>query len=148
LYFLPLGGLLAVGLTAELLERRGAARIVGVACCVLTGILVVEYAAQWNTSMFYVWQYDADSRTVLERIDRQRKGRRPIRAAVSWQLEPSFNFYRVVRGLTWLSPVDRSGPAAGGEYHAVIPQDREAIAGRGLREIYRGPVSGVVLAAK
>lgn len=58
IYFLPLVMLVLIGL----------ARMVPVAPYVLGGLFVLLFAAEFNTRKFYVWDYDADTRTMGEYI--------------------------------------------------------------------------------
>jgi hypothetical protein len=142
LYFLPLAGLLLPALA------RRAGRAPALAVTVLAALIAVHYLVQWNTSSFYVWRYGADSRQILERIDRERKGGSPVRVGISWQLEPALNFYRIVHGWTWLAPLTRQGPDGDYDCYVLISNDRALIARRALHEIYRGPISGTVLATR
>jgi hypothetical protein len=65
---------------------------------------------------------------------------------VSWQLEPSLNFYRITRQAEWMLPVQRDGFNGDRQYYAIMTNDRGEIAQRRLTVVYRGPVSGTVLA--
>jgi hypothetical protein len=141
LYFLPLAGLALPALA----KRAGRLPAVGIA--VLAALISVHYLVQWNTSSFYMWRYEADSKRILATIESSPRGTTPLRVGSSWQLEPAFNFYRTVRRWTWLAPFDRSGPDGDYDYFVLIANDRPLMARRALREIYRGPVSGTVLAA-
>jgi hypothetical protein len=141
LYFLPLAGLAL----AALAKRAG--RVPAAAIMILAALIAVHYLFQWNTASFYVWRYDADSKRILDRIENVPRGSAPLRVGVSWQLEPSFNFYRAVRRWSWLAPFGRSGPDGDYHYYVLMAEDRPLVARRALREIYTGPVSGTVLAA-
>ncbi len=141
LYFLPLAGL-AVALLA-----KQAGRVPAVAAAVLGTLMAAHYLAQWNTSSFYVWRYEADSKRILDTIASAPRGAKaPLRVGISWQLEPAFNFYRTVRRWTWLTPFDRNGPDGDYDYYVLIANDRPLIARLALRPIYSGPISGTVLA--
>jgi hypothetical protein len=142
LYFLPLAGLLL----AALARRLG--RIPALAIAILGAVMAVHYLVQWDVSSFYVWRYEADSKRILAQIERGSKASAPVRVGISWQLEPAFNFYRVVRGWTWLAPLDRRGPDGDYAYYVLIANDSPLIARRGLHEIYRGALSGTVLATR
>jgi hypothetical protein len=94
-----------------------------------------------------VWRYEADSKRILELVEGAPRGTAPLRAGISWQLEPAFNFYRTVRRWTWLAPFDRSGPDGDYDIYVLISNDGALVARRALRVLYRGRVSGTVLAA-
>ncbi|HEY1204236.1 MAG: glycosyltransferase family 39 protein [Bryobacteraceae bacterium] len=141
LYFLPLAGLALATLA------KSAGRIPGLAAAVVGALIAAQYLVQWNTSSFYVWRYEADSKRILELVEGAPRGTAPLRAGISWQLEPAFNFYRTVRRWTWLAPFDRSGPDGDYDIYVLISNDGALVARRALRVLYRGRVSGTVLAA-
>jgi hypothetical protein len=147
LYFPALMALCLPALAAALPPRPSwlsLARPAGLAFLIL---LAGQFLLQWNTSHFYVWRYDADSREILTKIQAAGHGQKPApRIGISWQLEPSFNFYRTVKGYSWLPPFDRRGPDGDYDYYVLLENDRALIARRSLRPIYQGPVSGTVLA--
>lgn len=148
LYFPALMALCLPALATTLPRRPGwlsLARFSGLAFLLL---LAGQFLLQWNTSHFYVWRYDADSREILAKIQAAAHGRKPApRVGISWQLEPSFNFYRAVEGYSSLPPFDRRGPDGDFDYYVLLENDRSLMARRSLRPIYQGPVSGTVLAS-
>lgn len=149
LYFLALMALCLPALAATLVRGAGALSLAGHACTGFLLLLCVQYGLEWNTSHFRVWRYDADSRKILELVAaRPRRAKPPLRIGVSWQLEPSFNFYRTVKHYAWLEPIRRSGPDGEFDYYVLIENDRPLIARRNLQRIYEGPVSGTVLASR
>jgi hypothetical protein len=66
--------------------------------------------------------------------------------ALSWQLEPSLNFYRDKGNWTWTEPFERKPIGTGADYYALIPQNQAVIEPFRLSVTYKGPVSGTVLA--
>ncbi len=138
IYFLPLVVLVLIGL----------ARMVPVAPYVLGGLFVLCFAAEFNTRKFYVWDYDADTRTMGEYIAAHRDPNAAVtRVGGSWQLQESLQFYGYKNQWTWMELTNR--PAPGMDYYAMIPQDQAAtIQSLGLKTLYRGPVSGSILASK
>jgi len=146
LYFLPLAGLAIAGLAAVLGEHpRGRA---GATACAAIGLLIaLQYAVQLNWRYFYVWQYSADTKAILQALAAA-KPAGPIRLGTSWPLDPSLNYYRETRGLTWLPKLARQGPDGDYDYYILIESDQDRIARYGLHVIYRGAISGTVLAAR
>jgi 4-amino-4-deoxy-L-arabinose transferase-like glycosyltransferase len=137
IYFLPLVTLVLIGL----------ARMVPVAPYVLGGLFVLLFAAEFNTRKFYVWDYDADTRTIGEYIAAHRDPSAAVtRVGGSWQLQESLQFYGYKNQWTWMELTNR--PAPGMDYYALIPQDRAVATGSlGLKTLYRGAVSQSVLAS-
>jgi hypothetical protein len=116
--------------------------------CVLMASLVVEYAAQFNTREFLVWEYDADTRTIAGRIAQLAANQPPgsVRVGGSWQFEPSLNFYREKDRLSWMQPVDRNSITPGFDYYVIRSEERGAMKSLGLKPVYEGAVSGSILA--
>jgi hypothetical protein len=147
LYFLALLPLALAGLLEAEQGRvaRGAAmggQIAGV-------LVILLFALQFNVRKFLVWQYDADTRRIVNQIAiavGDRGAPNSITVRNSWQLEPSLNFYRERDHRTWMSPVTRDQLGPGGDYYAIIPNDVSSIAALHLRRVYEGPVSGTILA--
>ena len=98
LYHVPLFAL------ALIFALRGKSAVAISAAMVLLGGW--HFARTFNVHTNYTWPYDAHNKEVLESIDRNRGGSN-VRAAVSWKLEPSLNFYRVTRNYKWLAPLTR-----------------------------------------
>ena len=115
---------------------------------IVVGVAALAFAAQFNVRSFYVWEYDADTRTIAEQIAARRGSSAPdsVSVGASWQLEPALNFYRAKNGWTWMQAVDRTAIAPGAGFYALIIPDQKRIAALGLKPVYRGAISGTVLA--
>jgi len=120
-------------------------------------VVLVAFVCQWNTRFFYVWRYDADTKAMLRVLERRVRHpiepRVPVRLGITWLLEPSINYYRIVRASAWMSEVGLSGPNGAYDYYAIAPTMKDLTLGdpdvmkeRSLVPIYQGPVSGTVLA--
>jgi hypothetical protein len=106
----------------------------------------VEFAAQWNVNSFWVWRYDADTKRIFNALEAAPKPPGPIRLGVSWVFEPALNYYRDVRNATWLVPVARDGFDGVRQFYVLSPADQPSAPWSKLKPIYKGPVSGAVLA--
>jgi hypothetical protein len=135
---LALAGLMACGLRAA----RFGASVTGV-------LLIVLFVMQFNVRKFLVWEYDADTKELAARIAQLSKDKPPgsVKLTASWQLDPSLNFYRETNHWDWLQRINRAPIVAGARFYALIAADRAAIGSLGLQILYRGPISGTVLAA-
>ena len=138
LYFLPLVMLTLLGLT---LAREKAASLVA---CGLTLLFVAQFPAEFNVKKFWVWDYDADTRTMGEYIASHR-GTGNVRVGGSWQLSESLGFYLFQNRWEWME-INRRPPQAGDDFYTLIPQDESVMQTLGLKEVFRGPVSGSILA--
>jgi hypothetical protein len=149
LYLMPLVALTLVALLGVVRRRPDRWRLAAGPLAALTALLTAHYVVQFNWNRFYVWPYDADNKRILEKLETGHAGAQaPLSVGISWQLEPSFNFYREARKLKWLPAFDRSGPRGNFDYYVLISQDRSVTKEWGLKTIYEGPVSGTRLATR
>ena len=146
IYFLPLVTLILVGL-AHAWRGEGPRRAASLAAYAVGVLLAVQFATEFNTRMFLVWEYDADTREIAAYLAAHRRpGPEIVRVGGSWQLLQSLAYYAVMRNLNWLE-LHKEKPVSGLEYYALTPWDRTTVERQlGLREIYRGAVSGSALA--
>ena len=63
----------------------------------------------------------------------------------SWQLSESLSYYLFRNHWEWME-IERRQLEPGYDYYAFIPQDAAAVQALGLTEVFRGPVSGSILA--
>jgi len=145
LYFVPLS-LLCLAMLLKLSRDRlpAPAWWAGLAVC---GIVIFVFVLQISLKSFYVWRYDADTEHIFSLIEKRRSANGAVRLGVSWQLEPALNFYRVTRGASWLAPIERDGFEGDRQLYVFIPADAGQLERLGVKELYRGAISGTVLAA-
>jgi hypothetical protein len=161
LYFLPFAGFALAG-AADLLRRHGGPpRVAGNAFFAAAALLAIFYCGQLNWTNFIVWKYDADTRVLLEQVAARAeavqaksasrfagRGPRPVVVGGSWVYEPASNYYRIVRGWTWMVPVDRGASDGDYDFYLLTPEDGDVISRLGLERIATGKVSGTLLAAR
>lgn len=148
IYFLPLAALALSGLADATVEAPWS-KAVPIGAYAMAAILAVQFLLEFDTRKFMVWEYDADTRSILAEISRRVPKPQPgtIRLGNSWQLEPSLNFYAWKDNLAWLQPVTRAPIGPGADYYVLMAADRDAIDRLHLTVLYTGPNSGTVLAA-
>jgi len=139
LYFFPLWGLMMTALVP--MVPRAAGWVAGGLAVVLAG----WYVVQINATHFMVWRYDSDTRALLEEIRRENPGRN-VRIGISWQLEPSTEFYRTARGWQWYETASREALQPGLDAYLLIEQDKGQMATLNLEPVRRGAVSGTIWA--
>lgn len=149
IYFVPLATLAALGLARMLFQRPGW-RWVGSAIAVVLVSFAIEFAAQWNVRSFWVWRYDADSKHIFDELEAAPKpanlAPEQIRLGASWVYDPSLNYYRVRRRIVWMAPLVRDGFGGDRQFYVVSPEDQAIAKLPKMKAIYRGPVSGTLLA--
>ncbi|MEP6539283.1 MAG: hypothetical protein ABJF23_28360 [Bryobacteraceae bacterium] len=106
-------------------------------------LLVGLYALEWNTAHYAEWKFDAGTK----RISAMLRDRHARRVGASWELEPALNYYRVRNRMDGMEPVLRNSPDGEYDYYVLLPSDYGVISRRRLKEVYRDPLSEVVLAA-
>jgi hypothetical protein len=150
IYFVPLASLAALGLARILAERSGIPHWIGVAVALVLASFAFEFAAQWNVNSFWVWRYDADTKRIFEALEAAPKPAGPtasqVRLGVSWVFEPALNYYREVRKAAWMAPVVRDGFDGARQFYVLSAVDQNTAALPHVKPIYRGPVSGSILA--
>ena len=146
IHFVPLAALSYIVLAWSLLERSGYLRWIGRASLAICLVFIAVFISEWHTSYFEYWRYDADTNRLFEKIEKIRGSQTNVRLGASWQLEPALNFYRARRHADWMLPVERDGFTGDRQYYAFITNDHAQIGLRRLAVIYRGAVSGTVLA--
>ncbi len=146
IYFLPLVALILVGL-AQAWRGRGPWRPASIAAYTAAVLLTLHFASEFNTKKFLVWEYDADTKAMSDYLAAHRpQGQEVVRVGGSWQLQQSLTYYAVTRNWTW-AELRKGEPVAGLDFYALTPWDRNKVEQElGLKEVYRGPVSGSALA--
>jgi len=138
LYFLPLVILSLLGLMSS--REKIAAPV----ACGLALLFAAQFVTEFNVKKFWVWDYDADTRAMGEYIASHR-GSGNVRVGGSWQLSESLGFYLFQNDWDWME-INRRPPQAGDDFYTLIPQDLQSVQKLGLKEVFRGPVSGSILA--
>jgi len=77
-----------------------------------------------NVDYYPMWKYDMNDKLVLKELERQNK---KIELRITWLFEPSINFYRNTKGLTWLNEQDRESPKPGADYYYLTEQYLDSV---------------------
>jgi uncharacterized membrane protein len=137
IYFAPLVCLALLGL-ARALPRAS------LALYATAALAAICFLGEFNTRKFLVWEYDADTRTMGQYMA-SHHGSKVVRVGGSWQLAESLSYYLFRNQWDWME-IETRQPGPGYDYYALIPQDAGAVQALGLKEVFRGPVSGSILA--
>ncbi len=149
LYWIPLFTLVCLGLIGATRGRGLLPGLLGLAPALFLAAACLQYALQFNLRYYAQWRYDAGTKQIVNLI-RARQARRPkprVRVRATWLFEPSLNFYRQRYRPAWLERVTREGPEGDADYYVLVGEDLRLVEGRGLRVLYRDPLSGAVLAS-
>lgn len=66
------------------------------------------------------WAYDANTKKAMQHLTLQRHASDSINLCVSWELEPTCNFYRTIWKLNWLKPIERYGLQNNSDFYYVF----------------------------
>ncbi|HLW76918.1 MAG TPA: hypothetical protein VKS01_08025 [Bryobacteraceae bacterium] len=139
LYFLPALTLIVAALCA--IPQRA----IQSASAAILLLMVAGFALQFDPRFFFTWRYDADTDKIAARFAEFARLNPSARFALSWELEPSLNFYRETRHWNQLPRFVRQPMTAGRDAYAIILEDDGIVRELGLRIVYQGPVSGTVI---
>jgi dolichyl-phosphate-mannose-protein mannosyltransferase len=147
LEYLPLIGLALVSLVKVLQGRADLWRFARWPALGLALLFTLQYTIQFHWDYFYMWEFDADNKRILDRIQAVSPSpKSPVRLGTSWQLAPSLEYYRDTKSLRWLAPTTRNGPYGDFDYYVLLEQDRGVVEDKKLKILYQGEISRTILA--
>ncbi len=150
LYWVPLLGLMFVGLTKRLYESRRPLRLAAVPMAVLLVLCVAQFVTQFNTRYYAEWAYSAATKDMMALICARHAAAAQdnVRIGVTWQLEPGVNFYRAMWRLPWMEKASRQSPDGDYDYYMLLFGDVSLVDRLGLKVLMRDKLSGSVLAER
>lgn len=157
IYIVPLATLAWIALIERAIRRPGIYRAMGILASALVAIALLFFLRGFTTSFYYERRFDAGTKRAFEFLRAQAlqghsgfSSSHPMKIAVNWKPNYTFNFYRGMYQADWMAHVERDpGPATGGfDYYVLMPEDLEATRELRLRVIYHDPVSNRVLASR
>jgi hypothetical protein len=90
---------------------------------------------------------DAEVKQAVRQLrELQAAAPRPVRVGGSWEYSSSVNYYRLRYRLRWLEPVNREGLKDGFDYYVLMARDGEWVGKLGLRRVWTGPRTGIIVA--
>jgi hypothetical protein len=109
--------------------------------------LSLRFLTPWSPGYYLEFQEHREIKQAVEQL-RTLQGTSAYKARVggSWEFEAGLNYYRRRNRLRWMEPVDRNGLAPGFDYYVFIAYDTAWIDRLGVRRIWTGPRSGIVVA--
>jgi hypothetical protein len=114
---------------------------------VFTLFSVLLFGVGFTPGYFTEWAGERHTKDVMRLIE-ARHGGRPVRLGTSWPLEAACNFYRVRFRLDWMQEVASTGADGDFDYYYLLREDERLIGKRGLRTLFRDPLTGTTLAEK
>jgi hypothetical protein len=148
LYLIPLFTLTALALPASLNRHRKAWLVLGAPLWITGLACLAHYLVHFQATHYGGFRYDASTKKIVGLI-RDEQAKRPldrVRVGVTWQLQPSMEFYRRMYKLDWMEPLDRRGADREFDYYILHADDALLIGKRGLRVLYANRLADVHLA--
>ena len=115
-------------------------------CGVIAVAAVAHFAVSANVRYAILQFHDADTKEAIEDLERVERSGRPaahVSLFASWELRPSIDYYRVTRGLGWLTTVESP---SGVDAAFVSPKDAASLTGMRIEKKY--PLTGNLLAGR
>ena len=108
------------------------------------GIRVVTLT---NNKSYLEFPEDAEVKQSVRQLrELQAAAPRSARVGGSWEYAGGINYYRLRYRLRWLAKPDRDGSKAGYDYYVLRPKDAGLIDQLGLRKVWTGPQTGIIVA--
>jgi len=151
LYLIPFATI-TIGLSRQMwldvVKLKFARPVWSAAVCLFLAAMVFQYVLELKVNRYEEWTFDAGTKRVLMKLDEHRREQnQPERLGVSWVLDQSVNWYRVVYGWNWLLPVTRADPRTNSfDSYYLTQDDFDVIRQKALNVVYTDLVSGAVLA--
>ena len=143
IYFAPL---VCLSLVALAYWAKDVSKFASAALCGLSALLILCFLSEFNVRKFWVWEYDADSRTIANYIASHRDpSADTVQVGGSWELTESMYYYLVRNRWEWMQ-IERRPPEPGYSYYVLLPQDDSVTKTLHLKVVYIGPISGSILA--
>lgn len=152
LLFIPLF-LVLLGACLSVLFTGGKTRLIAVILATLVAIFgAVHVAVAFNAKSSITWGYDANTRDMIEDLTAyhesgERQGK-AVKLGISWVFEPTINYYRITRRLTWLGEVKMDGLRGDYDCFYYLPNDAGQVAGMNLVRVREYKPTRNVLAVR
>ena len=98
-------------------------------------LLTLNFSLNMNLRFYKDWKYDSGTKDVMtilaeDRQKQQAEGK-TISLGINWIFEPTTNFYRYTRDLSWLRKTHRKGARATDDYYYIFRSDTNAVMANG-----------------
>jgi hypothetical protein len=112
--------------------------------------LTLQFATQFQTRYFLVWQYDMDDKDIARMLQSATAARPAgsVTVSVTWMHQPALEFYRQYLGIASLRPIERQAPTplTGYDFYVLNNPDTQRPEKDRLPVIFTGAAAGVVVA--
>lgn len=113
----------------------------------LLAMLGVSFAVQFQTRYFRIWRYDAETRVLVEDLNRRGvQAGRPMIAGISWMLQPSVVFYQTTKNLKSFDYAVHQEMRPGLDAYWLASEDWGLIGKYGLRTVRMMPAQQILIA--
>jgi hypothetical protein len=102
--------------------------------------LVLNFSLNMNLRFYKDWKYDSGTKSAMTILEedhaKQPSDGKMVSLGINWIFEPSTNFYRYTRDLSWLKKTHRKGAKAGDDYYYLFQSDTNAYLAKGKPQLF------------
>lgn len=102
--------------------------------------LVLNFSLNMNLRFYKDWKYDSGTKSAMKILAedhaRQPPDAKPVSLGINWIFEPTTNFYRYTRNLSWLKKTNRKGAKANDNYYYLFQADTNAYLAKGKPQLF------------
>lgn len=137
---------------ADYLHRMRLRPVASVFVYGLAAMLVLNFSLNMNLRFYRDWKYDAGTKEAMTALAEDHAKTLPAKENVSlginWIFEPSTNFYRYTRNLSWLKKTHRKGAKASDNYYYLFQSDTNAWLAKGKPVLFSMACANTFLAKR
>ncbi len=138
LLFAPVFMVTFAGLLHFLAERSKGKAMALATAWTLAALFTAHTLASFSLSSYLDWTYERNAARVMEIVEQDHQkdpSGHAVTMGITWLFEPTVNFYRQTRELSWLKPATRDGPSVPADYYYVFRDDLPRIPLHGRRPV-------------
>lgn len=102
--------------------------------------LALNFSLNMNLRFYKDWKYDSGTKSAMtilaEDHAKQQADHKPVSLGINWIFEPTTNFYRYTRDLSWLKKAHRKGATASDDYYYLFQADTNAYLAKGKPQLF------------
>ena len=89
----------------------------------ISGVMLLHTFSSYTPNYYPIWKSDMYNKAVINELEKQHKDDGEMQVGITWIFEPSLNFYRHTRHLTWLHDFTREGLKDNDNYEYLLKSD-------------------------
>jgi hypothetical protein len=115
----------------------------------LASILSLTFVSKANLHSCFEWEYDSETKNMMQLLmdyhSSTNSNLKDASIGINWIFEPSINFYRQTKHITWLAPANRNGLSLSNAYFYCYKNDMEQLPSLQYTVIKEFPTTNTIL---